>query len=75
MLFGKEAAQKIITSSVSKNLGKNLAKKALDKTPEVIDSLSNRTNNKKKELLNAHITKATVNKGTRNLRRRNWDTL
>ena len=39
--------------------------------PDVIDSLSNRTNNKAiKKLLNANITKATVNKGTRNLRRR-----
>ena len=44
----------------------------------MIDSLSNRTNNKTiKKVSNANITTAAVNKGTRNLRRRirNWDTL
>ena len=75
--FGKTAAKIIITCSAAKNLTKNLSNKALDKAPNVIDSLSNRTNNKSiKKVLNASITKAAVNKGTRNLRRRirNWDT-
>ena len=43
LLFGKKAAKKVINSSVSENLGKNLVNKALDKAPEVIDSLSNKT--------------------------------
>ena len=46
LLFRKKAAKYIITSSVAKSLTKKLANKALDKAPEVIDSLSNRTNNK-----------------------------
>ena len=74
----KKSSQKIITSSATKNLAKNPANKALDKAPDVIDSLSNRTNNKTiKKVLNANISKAVVNKVTRNLRRiiRNWDTL
>ena len=55
-----------------------VANKALDKVPDVSDSLSNRTNNKTiKKVLNDNITKAAVNKGTGQLRRRirNWDTL
>ena len=74
LLFGKKVAKKIITSSAAKKPAKNLSNKALDKAPDVIDSLSNRTNDK---TLNASITKAAVNKGTTNLRRRvrNWYTL
>ena len=75
--FGKKATKIIITCNAAKNLTKNLSNKALDKAPNVIDSLSNRTNNKSiKKVLNASIAKAAVNKGTRNLRRRirNWDT-
>ena len=75
--FGKKATKIIITCNAAKNLTKNLSNKALDKAPNVIDSLINRTNNKSiKKVLNASITKAAVNKGTRNLRRRirNWDT-
>ena len=44
--FGKKAAKKLITSLAAKNLAKNLPNKALAKVPDVIDSLSNRTNNK-----------------------------
>ena len=66
--FGRKAAKNIINSSAAKNIAKNLANRALDKAPDVIDSLSNRTNNKTiKKVLNANITKAAVNKGTRNL--------
>ena len=76
--FGKKADKKVITSSAAKKLATNFSNKALDKAPDVIDSLSNRTNNKAiKKVLNANITKAAVNKGTRILRRRirNWDML
>ena len=61
----KKQPNKIITSSAKKNVPKNLANKAL----------LNRTNNKTiKKVVNANITKAAINKGTRNLRRiRNWD--
>ena len=44
--FGKKAAKKLITSHAAKNLAKNLPNKALAKVPDVIDSFSNRTNNK-----------------------------
>ena len=74
----KKQQKKIITSSPAKDLAKNFANKALDKVLDMIDSLSNRTNNETiKNISNANITKASVNKGTRNLRRkiRNWDTL
>ena len=47
--FRKKAAKKIITSSVAKNLTKTLANKALYKALDVMDSLSNRTNNKTKK--------------------------
>ena len=40
--FGK----KIVTSRAARNLAKNIANKALDKAPDIIDSLSNRINNK-----------------------------
>ena len=76
--FGKKGDKKVITSSAAKKLAKNFSNKALDKAPDVIDSLSNRTNNKAiKKVLNANITKAAVNKGTRILRRiiKNWDML
>ena len=76
--FGKKADKKVITSSAAKKLAKIFSNKALDKAPDVIDSLSNRTNNKAiKKVLNANITKAAVNKGTRILRRiiKNWDML
>lgn len=71
----KKQPNKIITSSAKKNVPKNLANKALVKAPDLIDGLSNRTNNKTiKKVLNANITKAAINKGTRNLRRiRNRD--
>ena len=62
---------------LQKSLAKNIVDKALDKTLDIIDSLSNRIKNKTiKKVLNANLTKATVNKGTENLRRRirNWDT-
>ena len=61
-----------------KSLAKNIADKAIDKTLDIIDSLSNRTKNETvKNVLNANLAKATVDKGTENLRRRirNWDTL
>ena len=43
----KKAAKKVITNSVTiGSVAKNLANKALNKAPVIIDSLSNRTNNK-----------------------------